>query len=254
MGSLQASSYAQSVEPSKFATRTQNTFAGDVRQVIKVASILLSSAVTAAVKDRLIPFERIIGAVVYPASEIVSPGVVRVIEGNRFTLGELDGAKTDRVRILSEVLTKAGFKSPVSTDIRGEIFLKLWGNVVFNPVSALTHATLEDIARFPQTRALAETIMTETRAVAEKLGVRIRISIDKRIAGAAEIGAHKTSMLQDVEAGRELELSAIVGGVVEMARLTETPTPALEAVYACTSLLAKTLADANGRLAVQPRP
>ncbi len=201
-----------------------------------------------------IPFERIIGAVVYPASEIVSPGVVRVIEGNRFTLGELDGAKTDRVRILSEVLTKAGFKSPVSTDIRGEIFLKLWGNVVFNPVSALTHATLEDIARFPQTRALAETIMTETRAVAEKLGVRIRISIDKRIAGAAEIGAHKTSMLQDVEAGRELELSAIVGGVVEMARLTETPTPALEAVYACTSLLAKTLADANGRLAVQPRP
>ena len=200
-----------------------------------------------------IPFDRIIGAVVYPASEIVSPGVVRIIEGNRFTVGELDGAKTDRVRILSEALTKAGFKSPVSSDIRGEIFLKLWGNVIFNPVSALTHATLEDIAHFPQTRALAETIMTETRAVAEKLGVRIRISIDKRIAGAAEIGAHKTSMLQDVEAGRELELSAIVGGVVEMARLTETPTPALDAVYACASLLAKTLADANGRLAIQPR-
>jgi 2-dehydropantoate 2-reductase len=200
-----------------------------------------------------IPFERIVGAVVYPASEIVSPGVVRIIEGNRFTLGELDGAKTDRVKLVSEALTRAGFKAPVTTDIRAEIFLKLWGNVVFNPVSALTHATLEDIARFPATRALAEAIMTETRTVAEKLGVRIRISIDKRIAGAEEVGAHKTSMLQDVEAGRELELDAIVGGVAEMARLTDTPTPALDAVYACTKLLAKTLADAGGRIAVQPR-
>ena len=199
-----------------------------------------------------IPFARIIGAVVYPASEIVSPGVVRVIEGNRFTLGELDGAKSDRIKSLSEILTRAGFKAPVSSDIRSEILLKLWGNAVFNPVSALTHATLVDIARFPPTRALAAAIMAEVREVAEKLGVRIRISIDKRIAGAEEVGTHKTSMLQDVEAGRELELEAIVGGVAEMARLTGTPTPSLDALYACTQLLAKTLADARGRLAIQP--
>jgi 2-dehydropantoate 2-reductase len=125
--------------------------------------------------------------------------------------------------------------------------------VAFNPVSALTHATLADICRFPPTRALAAAMMAEAQVVAEKLGVRVRISIDRRIAGAGAVGAHKTSMLQDVEAGRPLELETLVGSVVELARLTETPTPAIDAVYACASLLAKTLGDADGRLAIAPR-
>jgi 2-dehydropantoate 2-reductase len=193
---------------------------------------------------------RIIGTVVYPASELVAPGVVKVIEGNRFTLGEPDGAKTPRIQALSEALTRAGFKAPISTDLRSEIWLKLWGNVVFNPVSALSHATLAGICGFEPTRALAAAMMAETQTVAEKLGVRIRISIDKRIAGAAAVGEHKTSMLQDVEAGRPLELTALMGSVVEMARLTETPTPHVDAVYAVASLLSKTLNDTQGRLTV----
>ena len=195
--------------------------------------------------------QRIIGTVVYAASELVAPGVVKVAEGNRFTLGEPDGSRSERVQQLSETLTRAGFKAPISTDLRSEIWLKLWGNVVFNPVSALTHATLSSICGFEPTRALAEAMMVETRAVAEKLGVRFRITIDKRIAGAAAVGEHKTSMLQDVEAGRPLELAALVGSVVEMARLTDTPTPHIDAVYAVTSLLAKTLSDAGGYLQVQ---
>jgi 2-dehydropantoate 2-reductase len=192
----------------------------------------------------------IIGTVVYPASELVAPGVVKVIEGNRFTLGEPDGTKSPRIQALSEALTRAGFKAPISTDLRSEIWLKLWGNVVFNPVSALSHATLAGICGFEPTRALAAAMMAETQAVAEKLGVRIRISIDKRIAGAAAVGEHKTSMLQDVEAGRPLELAALMGSVVEMARLTETQTPHVDAVYAVASLLAKTLTDTQGRLIV----
>jgi 2-dehydropantoate 2-reductase len=199
-----------------------------------------------------IPSDRIIGAVVYPAAELVAPGVVKVIEGDRFSLGELDGTKSDRVRAVSETLTRSGFKAPVSSDIRAEIWLKLWGNVVFNPVSALTHATLVDICQYPPTRALAAAMMAEAQAVAEKLGVRVRIPIERRIAGAEAVGAHKTSMLQDVEAGRPLELEIVVGSVVELARLTQTPTPAIDAVYACASLLAKTLGE-DGRLAIQPR-
>jgi 2-dehydropantoate 2-reductase len=197
-----------------------------------------------------IPSDRIIGSVVYPAAELIAPGVVKVIEGDRFSLGEPGGDKSDRVRAISDALTLAGFKAPVSSDIRAEIWLKLWGNVVFNPVSALTHATLVDICRFPPTRALAATMMAEAQAVGEKLGVRVRLSIEKRIAGAEAVGAHKTSMLQDVENGRPLELETLVGSVVELARLTETPTPAIDAVYACTSLLAATL-DGGARLAIE---
>ena len=200
-----------------------------------------------------IPAERVIGSVVYPAAELVAPGMVRVVEGDRFTLGEPDGSKSERVRAVSEALTAAGFKAPVSSDIRAEIWLKLWGNVAFNPMSALTHATLADLCQFDPTRALAAAMMAEAQAVAEKLGVRVRISIDKRIAGAEAVGAHKTSMLQDVEAGRALELDILVGSVIELARLTQTPTPSIDAVYACASLLAKTLDDAKGRLAIQPR-
>lgn len=197
--------------------------------------------------------ERIIGTVVYPASELIAPGVVKIIEGNRFSLGEPDGTKSDRVQDLSERLTRAGFKAPIAGDLRAEIWLKLWGNVVFNPVSALSHATLAAICGFPATRALAEAMMAETQTVAEKLGVRFRISIEKRIAGAAAVGEHKTSMLQDVEAGRELELAAMVGSVVEMARLTETPTPHIDAIFAVTSLLGETLRLQQGRLAIVGR-
>jgi 2-dehydropantoate 2-reductase len=197
--------------------------------------------------------ERIIGSVVYPAAELVAPGVVKIIEGNRFTLGELDGSRSERIEALSQLMMKAGFKSPVSKDIRGEIWLKLWGNLSFNPISALTHATLQDICRFPLTRSLAAAMMTEAQAVAQKLGVEFKISLDKRIAGAEAVGAHKTSMLQDVEHGRVLELEALVGAVVELGRITATPTPTIEAIYAVTSLLAKSLAEKHGRLTVQPR-
>jgi 2-dehydropantoate 2-reductase len=195
--------------------------------------------------------ERIIGSVVYPASELIAPGVVKVIEGNRFSLGEPDNSKSERALRLSEAMTRAGFKAPVSTDLRGEIWLKLWGNLTFNPVSALTHATLAGICRFPLTRELAAGMMREAQAVAEKLGARMRVSIDKRIAGAQAVGEHKTSMLQDVERGRALELDALLGTVVELARITGIETPRIDAIYACASLLAATLSEQNGRLEVQ---
>jgi 2-dehydropantoate 2-reductase len=196
--------------------------------------------------------ERIIGGIVYPAAELVEPGVVRVIEGNRFSVGELDGQRTPRIEALSKSLMAAGFKAPVSRDIRSELWVKLWGNLSFNPISALTHATLEDICRFPPGRELAARMMTEAKAVGEKLGVEFKISLEQRIAGAESVGAHKTSMLQDVEHGRALELQALVGSVVELARITGTPTPTIDAIYAATALLAQTLADRCGRLEVQP--
>ena len=193
---------------------------------------------------------RIIGSVVYPAAELVAPGVVRVIEGNRFTLGELNGERSARIEALSATLIRAGFKAPVSKDIRSELWIKLWGNLSFNPISALTHATLEDICRFPPARALAAAMMAEAQAVAEKLGVLFKISLDQRIAGAEAVGAHKTSMLQDVEAGRAREIEALVGAVVELGRITGVPTPSIDAIYAATRLLAHRLAAHNGRLRI----
>jgi len=195
--------------------------------------------------------ERVIGSVVYPAAELLEPGVVKVIEGNRFTLGEPDGSRSPRIERFAAAMMKAGFKSPVSRDIRGEIWVKLWGNLSFNPISALTHATLMDICRFPASRELAATMMREAQAVAEKLGVEFKISLDKRIAGAEAVGAHKTSMLQDVEHGRPLELEALVGSVVELGRITGTPTPTIAAIHAAAQLLAKTLGEQRGRLAIQ---
>ena len=196
--------------------------------------------------------ERLIGSVVYPASELVAPGVVRVVEGNRFSLGELDGSRSERIERLSKVMMNAGFKSPVSRDIRSEIWLKLWGNLSFNPLSALTHATLEDICRFAPTRALAAQMMREAQAVGEKLGVVFKVSLEQRIAGAQAVGAHKTSMLQDVEHGRALELEALVGSVVELGRITDMPVPTIEAIYALAGLLAQTLQTQRMRLIGQP--
>ena len=196
--------------------------------------------------------ERIIGSVVYPAAELVEPGVVRVIEGNRFTLGELDGSRSERIDALSQTMIRAGFKSPVSKDIRGEIWVKLWGNLSFNPISALTHATLEDICTFAPTRQLAAAMMTEAQAIGEKLGVEFKVSLEKRIAGAQAVGAHKTSMLQDVEHGRAIELAALVGAVIELGRITGVPTPTIDAVHALASLLARTLQAQGGKLQVAP--
>jgi 2-dehydropantoate 2-reductase len=214
----------------------------------------LESVDPGGVIARHIEPDRIVGSVVYPASELLEPGVVKVIEGNRFTLGELDGSRSERIEALSQAMMRAGFKAPVARDIRSELWVKLWGNLSFNPISALTHATLEQICRFGPTRELAAAMMREAQAVAEKLGVRFKITLEQRIAGAEAVGAHKTSMLQDVEHGRALELEALVGSVVELGRITDTPVPTIRAIYAATSLLAATLAAQRGRLAVQPQP
>ena len=199
---------------------------------------------------RLIDPARIVGSVVYPAANLVSPGVVHVVEGKRFTLGELDGSEPARIQAIASSLTKAGLKAPITSDIRSEIWLKLWGNLSFNPISALTGATLVDLVTYPLTRALCFAMMREAEQIANALGVTFRVGIDRRIAGAEKVGAHKTSMLQDLEQGKPLELDALVGSVVELGRLTNTPTPHIDAVYACTSLLSKTALEHGNRLAV----
>ena len=190
----------------------------------------------------LLPMEQVVGCVVYPASELIAPGVIRHIEGDRFPLGELDGTTTERVLRVSNSFVRAGFKAPILSDIRAEIWLKLWGNLTFNPISALTRATLVEICQYGETRKLAVAMMSEAQAVAEKLGISFRVDLDKRIAGAEKVGMHKTSMLQDVEASREPELEALVGSIAELGRLTETPTPYIDTVYGLTKLLARSIA------------
>lgn len=200
--------------------------------------------------DKISP-QRVIGCVVYPASELVAPGVVRHIEGDRFPLGELDGSISARVTRMSDCFTAAGFKAPVLEDIRGEIWLKLWGNLTFNPISSLSHSTLQDICQYPPSRALAANMMREAQEVAHKLGVEFRVTLDKRIAGAEKVGRHKTSMLQDIEAGRAPEIDALVGSVAELGRLTQTPTPHIDTVYALVRLLARTMDAGQGRLRLE---
>ncbi len=184
---------------------------------------------------------RLIGCVVYPAAAVTAPGVIHHVEGDRFPIGELDGKVSERAKLIHDVLVKAGLKSRVLKDIRSEIWLKAWGNLSFNPISALTHATLVDICQFPETRHLAANMMGEAETIAKKLGVTFRVSIEKRIEGAESVGAHKTSMLQDVEAGRSLETEALIGSILEMAKITETPAPAIESVYALVKLLNKVM-------------
>jgi 2-dehydropantoate 2-reductase len=193
--------------------------------------------------DEAIERERIVGCIVYPAGEVTAPGVIHVVEGNRFSVGELDGSHSERVEALAAMLVRSGFKSYVLDDIRGEIWLKLWGNLSFNPISALTHQTLAGICRNPYTRELAAQMMGEAQQIGEKLGITFRHTIEKRIAGAEGVGEHKTSMLQDVEAGRSLEIEALVGAVVELGRLTETPTPHIDSVYAAVKGLEETLSQ-----------
>ena len=193
--------------------------------------------------------DRVVGCIAYPAATVAEPGVIRHIEGNRFPVGELDGSSSERVTRISETLTGAGFKSRILSDIRSEIWLKLWGNLTFNPISALTHATLVDICRFPLTRTLAAAMMTEAQAIGERLGAGFRVPMERRIAGAEGVGKHKTSMLQDVEAGKPLEIDGMLGVVVELAEMTGVEVPTLRALYACASLLNKTIQDEGVRIA-----
>ena len=197
---------------------------------------------------KAIDADRVVGCIAYPAATIAEPGVIRHIEGNKFPVGELDGADSDRVRLVSGLFEEAGFKSRVLNDIRSEIWLKLWGNLTFNPISAVTHATLVDICQFPLTRVLAAAMMTEAREVAERLGASFRVPMERRIAGAESVGKHKTSMLQDVEAGKPLEVDGMLGVVVELAEITKVEVPTLRALYACVSLLNRTISEEGVRI------
>ena len=183
--------------------------------------------------------DRVLGCVVYPAAEVTEPGTIRHIEGNRFSLGEPTGEKSARAVRLSEALNAVGLKAPVRPRIRDEIWVKLWGNLSFNPISALTHATLDVLCTDPGTRGVARAMMVEAQTIAEKLGVKFPIDVDRRIEGGAAVGAHRTSMLQDLDAGRPMEIDALVGSVQELGRLTEVPTPTIDTVLALIRLRAR---------------
>ena len=184
--------------------------------------------------------DRVLGCVVYPAAEVIRPGVIKHIEGNRFSLGEPDGSKSERATALSQALAAAGLKAPVRPRVRDEIWVKLWGNLSFNPISALTHATLDVLCTDPGTRSVARGMMVEAQEIAEKLGVKFPIDVDRRIDGGAAVGAHRTSMWQDLDAGRPMEIDALVSAVQELGTLTQTPTPTIDTVLALVQLRAKT--------------
>ena len=184
--------------------------------------------------------DRVLGCVVYPAAEVIEPGVIKHIEGNRFSLGEPDGSKSDRAQALSKILANAGLKAPVRPKLRDEIWVKLWGNLSFNPISALTHATLDVLCTDEGTRAVARNMMVEAQEIAERLGVKFPIDVDRRIAGGAAVGAHRTSMLQDLEQGRPMEIDALVASVQELGRVTGVPTPTVDTVLGLIRLRART--------------
>jgi len=200
---------------------------------IRLERVDPGGVIAAAIEPR-----RVVGSIVYLSTEIIEPGVILHTEGNRISLGEPDGTRSERCRQIAAPLVASGLRCPVTTHLRNEIWVKLLGNVAFNPISALTRATLAQMARDPEVSALVRNIMTETGAVAAKLGFELPVSIDQRIAGAEKVGEHKTSMLQDLEAGRPLELEAVVGAVVELGERLGVPMPHSRAVYACTKLLA----------------
>ncbi len=190
--------------------------------------------------------ERAIGCVVYPAAQIVEPGVIVHEHGNRFMLGEPDGARSERVTVLAKCLTEAGLKAPVRPHIRDDIWVKLWGNVSFNPLSMLTHGTLVQLATDPDVRPVVRAVMVEAQAVGEALGVRFSVDVDTRIKWAADVGEHKTSMLQDLERGRAMEIDAMVAAVQELARLVDVATPALDTVLALTKLRGRAAGTYDG--------
>ena len=182
---------------------------------------------------------KVLGCVVYPAAEVLEPGVIKHIEGNRFSLGEPDGSKSDRALKLSKVLTEAGMKAPVRPKLRDEIWVKLWGNLSFNPISALTHATLDVLCTDIGTREVARKMMLEAQSIAEKLGIKFPIDVERRIDGGAAVGAHRTSMLQDLDQGRPMEIDALVTSVQELGRITKTPTPTIDVVLSLIKLRAR---------------
>ena len=184
--------------------------------------------------------DRVLGCVVYPAAEVIEPGVIKHIEGNRFSLGEPDGSKSDRAQALSKILANAGLKAPVRPKLRDEIWVKLWGNLSFNPISALTHATLDVLCTDEGTRAVARNMMVEAQEIAERLGVKFPIDVDRRIAGGAAVGAHRTSMLQDLDQGRPMEIDALVASVQELGRVTGVPPPTIDTVLGLIRLRART--------------
>jgi 2-dehydropantoate 2-reductase len=188
--------------------------------------------ISAAIEPR-----RVVGSLAYFATDIVEPGVIRHTEGNKISFGEPDGSKSSRLRTVVAPLIAAGFRCPITTRLRHEVWVKLLGNVAFNPISALTGATLEELVRHPEVSQLVRALMAETEAVAARLGIALPISIDQRMAGAEKVGTHKTSMLQDYEAGRPMELEAVVGAVVELGERLGVPMPATRAVYACAKML-----------------
>ena len=183
--------------------------------------------------------DKVLGCVVYPAVEVIEPGVIKHIEGNRFSLGEPDGSKSDRALKLSKALTAAGIKAPVRPKLRDEIWVKLWGNLSFNPISALTHATLDVLCTDIGTRDVARKMMIEAQLIAEKLGVKFPIDVERRIDGGAAVGAHRTSMLQDLDQGRPMEIDALVTSVQELGRITKTPTPTIDVVLSLIKLRAR---------------
>lgn len=197
--------------------------------------------------ERHIPTEDIIGCVVYPAATIVAPGVIQHEEGNRFSLGELDGSTSERAKALSTTLSGAGIRAPIRANIRQEIWVKLLGNMAFNPISALTRAGMAEIARDRDAGALARAMMEEAHAVATAFGVEVPISVDQRMAGAESVGDHKTSMLQDVESGRPIEIGGLVGVVLELGQIAGVPMPYTTAVYTCAKLLGAKVLETSGR-------
>jgi len=199
--------------------------------------------IAAAIESR-----RVVGSLAYFATDLAAPGVIHHTEGNRISFGEPDGSRSERARAIAEALIAAGFRCPVTTRMRHEIWVKLIGNVAFNPISALTGGTLEELARDPEVAPTVRTIMAETEAVAARLGIELPISIDQRMAGAEKVGAHKTSMLQDYEAGRPMEIEAVVGAVVELGDRVGVPMPATKAVYGCARML-----DAHRAQRMAPR-
>lgn len=187
--------------------------------------------------ERRLPPDRIVGCIAYPAAQREGPGVIRLVEGDRFPVGELDGQRSDRARAIAQALSAAGFVSRVVADIRAQLWVKAWGNLAFNPISALTGATLAEIGQWPASRSLAVQMMSEAADVARALDLHLRVSIEQRIEGAVKVGDHKSSMLQDVEAGRALEIDGLVRAFVELGELVKVPMPATEAVLALVSLL-----------------
>lgn len=232
------------IGPNTTVLSTQNGipwwyFEGDTGEF---AGLRLERVDPGGVISSAIPVKHVVGSLVYFATDLAEPGVVRHIEGNRISLGEPDGSRSDRIKAIAEAFIKGGLRAPVTTRLRGEMFVKLLGNAAFNPISALTRATLVKMARDPDVRALVAQIMTEVSAIATRLGITLPVSIDQRIAGAEAVGEHKTSMLQDLELGRPMELECIAGALVELGEKLNIPTPHLSSVYACTKLLGETLA------------